>query len=148
LKDCTQDPTLSKYVGTCYSAECDPNVSADAGVFVNEGCYLVQIVNTTVNSCGLCCGSELSDDDRKNCISGAGCSKVNSQSQSLAVGGLFLAAILIAIIACCILAGLLGGKKGYDIYLKNKGVMNNANTSPLYKDDGMTGVSPLYDANN
>jgi len=61
---------------------------------------------------------------------------------------LFLAAILIAIIAICIVIGLLAGKKGYDIYLRNKNNMTGANTSPLYTADGLTGTNALYEAPN
>lgn len=147
-KDCSLDPVLGSIVSSCYQAFCDPFTTAELNttLFVSEGCYLEQIVNTTVNECGRCCGSDLIGQELADCVSGAGCSKDSTEADSLAVGGLFLAAILIAIIAICVVAGLLGGKKGYDIYLRNKGAMTGANTSPLYTADGLTGTNALYEA--
>jgi hypothetical protein len=147
LKDCSKDPVLHDIIGSCYQAFCDPAVTAEINttLFINEGCYLSQIINTTVNKCGKCCGLDLKEKDLKDCIAGGGCATGSTQDNTLAVGGLFLAAILIAIIAICIVIGLLAGKKGYDIYLKNKGVMTGANTSPLYTSEGLTGTNALYE---
>jgi len=38
------------------------------------------------------------------------------------------------------------GKKGYDIWLAHKGSMSGGSNTPLYNDNGLTGVNPTYTA--
>jgi len=55
----------------------------------------------------------------------------------LVVGGIIVGAALLS----------FAGKKGYDIWLKHRGAMGGASSNPLYNDNGLTGVSPIYSAN-
>nr|BAJ99779.1 predicted protein [Hordeum vulgare subsp. vulgare] len=51
----------------------------------------------------------------------------------IAVGGAALAVI-----------GVVGGKKGYDAYMKHKTNMSGAQSNPMYNDTGRTGNNPFY----
>ena len=51
----------------------------------------------------------------------------------IAVGGAALAVI-----------GIIGGKKGYDAYMKNRSNMSGAQSNPMYNDTGRTGNNPFY----
>jgi len=56
---------------------------------------------------------------------------------------------IIALIVICVavFGGLaaFGGKKGYDIWLKNRNNMAAPQTSALYTDEGRTGTNPLHE---
>jgi len=47
--------------------------------------------------------------------------------------------------AAFIVLGGVGGKKGYDVWMKNKNNLQGASTSPIYTDNGMTGTNPLHE---
>jgi hypothetical protein len=64
------------------------------------------------------------------------------QAAGIAAG--VLAAIIIGSIVVCAVLGAIGGKKGYDIYMRNKNNMTGANTNPLYHDNGLSGTNPMY----
>jgi len=53
--------------------------------------------------------------------------------------------IIIAAVAVCVALGIFGGKKGYDIWMRNQTGMGGAQKSPLYDDAGRSGRSPLYE---
>jgi hypothetical protein len=54
--------------------------------------------------------------------------------------------IIIAAVAVCVALGIFGGKKGYDIWLRNQNAMGGAQKSPLYSDGNRSGTSALYSA--
>jgi len=55
-----------------------------------------------------------------------------------------IAAIVIAAVAVAVI-GAIGGKKGYDAYMKYKDNMTSAHSNPLYTDNGRTGTNALYE---
>lgn len=138
---CEQREEIKTRIGTCYRADCDKDRivvgvnKTDQGNVQSfgDGCYLQQLVNTTVDICGVCFGD------------GSSCGNLSPPTAAFAIGGLFLAAIILAVLAIVAVAALLGGKKGYDIYLKNKGSFTGANTNPLYDAKGLTGTNPMYE---
>jgi len=69
-----------------------------------------------------------------------------AQAAGIAAG--VLAAIIIGAIAVCAILGAIGGKKGYDIYMRNRNNMTGANTNPLYTDNGLSGTNPMYTDQN
>ena len=40
--------------------------------------------------------------------------------------------------------GVFGGKKGYDVWQKNRNQMSGASSNPMYNDSGRTGQNPFY----
>jgi len=58
------------------------------------------------------------------------------------IGAGIIAAIIIAGIVAVVLA-VLGGKKGYDIYMKYHQNLETAQENPLYNDEGLRGENPL-----
>jgi hypothetical protein len=54
-----------------------------------------------------------------------------------------VAAIVIGGVVALVL-GFIGGKKGYDAYIRHKGEMNTVDTNPLYDDNGRTGHNPFH----
>lgn len=59
------------------------------------------------------------------------------------IGAGVIAAIAIGAVACLVV-GAIGGKKGYDAYVRHTGAIDAANTNPLYEDDGRRGFNPFY----
>jgi len=141
-KKCESDSFILAKLGKCYTAECNTSVTnGKQGDLVIEvsgqsGCYIKQLPNTTVDACGCCKGAE--------CF----CGNIEPpKDASFVVGGLALAAIILAVLGVVAIVALLGGKKGYDVYLKNRGNMTGANTNPLYNAQGMSGTNPMYAPN-
>jgi len=62
----------------------------------------------------------------------------------IALGAGAVAGIVIAAVVCAGLSAF-GAKKGYDVWKKGRGDMSQANTNPLYKDNGLTGTNPLHE---
>jgi len=63
---------------------------------------------------------------------------------SASLSGGVIAAIVIGIVAFGAIAGF-GGKKGYDVWLKNRNNMAAPQTNALYTDEGRTGTNPLHE---
>jgi len=57
-----------------------------------------------------------------------------------------VAGIVIGVVGVAAVLGVLGGKKGYDIWLKHRANMQGANTNPLYTHNGLSGSNPMYNA--
>lgn len=70
------------------------------------------------------------------------CPDVIVITASLSAGA--IAGIVIAIVACLVIASL-SGKKGYDVWLRNRNNMTSAQTNVLYTDEGRTGTNPLHE---
>jgi len=120
-RDCSLDPSLPKVTGNCYVAACTEE----------KACYIKQFPGRAVDKCGVC------DGDGKSCV------HLNTaQAAGIAAG--VLAAIIIGAIAVCAVLGAIGGKKGYDIYMRNRNNMTGANTNPLYTDNGLSGTNTMY----
>jgi len=47
--------------------------------------------------------------------------------------------------AIAIAAGIFGGKKGYDAWMKNKSNLHGAQNNPMYNDAGRSGRNPMYE---
>lgn len=110
-------------VGACSVASCDST----------RGCYLEPIPSLTLD-CGLCA------------LSGESCADQGLGAGDIAgISAGVIAGIVIAVVAVVAVAGGFGGKKLYDVYLKNKGNMQGAQMSPLYKDNGLSGTNPLFE---
>ena len=122
-RDCASEPDIADKLGNCYLALCSKE---------RNGCYLEQIEGTKIDECGYCEGSG------KVCLFGLDTNAVAGLSAGV------LAAIIIGSVAVCAALGVFGGKKGYDIWMKNRNHMHDANTNPLYSDNGRTGTNPLY----
>jgi hypothetical protein len=119
---CTFQPVECSAAGNCSVALCDPS----------RGCYLEALPGHALDKCGVCDGN------------GSTC---GGQLSTAAVAGLsagILALIIIAAVAVCVALGIFGGKKGYDIWLRNQNGMGGAQKSPLYQDNNLSGTSPLY----
>lgn len=127
--DCSQAPALKAKLDGCNVAACD----AAAG-----GCLLRLLDGATIDECGNCNppGEEL-----KPCIVGL------EVEEAAAIGAGVLAAIIIGVIACVLLAGL-GGAGAYKVLNKYRGGMQGAQSNPLFEDNGMQGESQLYDDGN
>jgi len=123
-KDCEKEPRIAALLGNCYTAECNNS---------RNGCYLVQLDGTTVDTCGVCNGD------------GSTCFLSFDSNDQVAIAGGLLAAIIIGIVAVCAAIGVFGGKKGYDTWLKHKNNMQGASTNPLYDKGNMSGTNPLFD---
>jgi hypothetical protein len=97
IRDCSKELT----VGACSVASCDSS----------RGCYLEPIPSLTLD-CGLCALSGETCADQ-----GLGAGDIAGISAGVVAG------IVIAIVAVLAVAGGFGGKKLYDVYLKNKGMI-------------------------
>jgi hypothetical protein len=65
-------------------------------------------------------------------------------NQTAGLGGGIIAAIVIAVVAAVIIAAI-SGKKGYDVWRKNRQNMQGAQTSPMYVDPGRSGNNPFFE---
>jgi len=90
------------------------------------------VPGAVIDNCGVCNG------DGSTCAFGL------STGAAVGIGAGVLAAIIIAAVVVLAAVGIFGGKKGYDVWLANRGKMQGANTNPLYTDKGLTGQNPLY----
>jgi hypothetical protein len=97
---------------------------------------LDQLPGTTVDTCGVCNGNN-------DCVLVPIPSEV-----PFVIGGVLLAIIIIASIIICAALGILGGKKGYDVWVKHRNNMSGASTNPLYNDSGLSGTNPTYSENH
>lgn len=125
-RDCATDPSI-KADGDCYVAACD-EARGPRGL---NPCFITTFPGRQIDECGKCDGD------------GSTCQGVDvKQAAGIAAG--VLAAIIIGSIVVCAVLGAIGGKKGYDIYMRNKNNMTGANTNPLYHDNGLSGTNPMY----
>lgn len=92
------------------------------------GCYLQGITNL-VQKCGKC----VDDGPCDNIVAIA------------TISGGVVAGIIIAGVAVFAAIGTISGRAGYLAYMKNKNNMSNAQSSPLYQDNGLSGTSPFYE---
>jgi len=93
---------------------------------------LQQIDGTQVDACHVCNGD------------GSTCAVGLSTGQVVGISAGLLAVIIIAAIIVLAAIGIFGGKKGYDVWLKHRGNMATAQTSPIYVDGGLSGTNALY----
>jgi hypothetical protein len=126
--NCLNNPRIANLLGDCYQALCDGNVT-------KYGCYLQPLPGAIIDQCGVCNGTNA-------------CLPIPLDSNvPYVVSGVLLAILIIASIIVCAAVGLLGGKKGYDVWLKHRNNMQGASTNPLYNDNGLTGTNPMYSEN-
>jgi len=92
---------------------------------------LQQIDGTTVDQCHVCNG------DGSTCVG-------LQTTEAIGLSAGLLAVIIIAAVVVCAALGIFGGKKGYDIWLKNRPNMQTAAKSPIYEDGGLSGTNPLF----
>jgi len=119
-----QKPELS----SCYLATCSESA---------QKCILSNLNGSTAfDRCGICNG------DNSTCAVALG------SSQTIGIGAGVIAAIVIGAVAICAVIGALGGKKGYDVWLKHRTNMQGANTNPMYSDNGLSGTNPMYSGDN
>jgi hypothetical protein len=111
--------------GDCYFADCN-NVT---------GCFLSQIEGTFVDQCGFCAAPGTQS---------AFCFLGLNVNQAAGLGGGIIAAIVLGVVAAVIIA-LVSGKKGYDVWRKNRQNMQGAQSNPMYKDPGRAGMNPFFE---
>jgi hypothetical protein len=121
---CTYVPVECPASGDCSIAQCNPV----------SGCYLEAIPGRNLDKCGVCDGD------------GSTCGETLSTAAVAGLSAGILAVIIIAAVAVCVALGIFGGKKGYDIWMRNQGGMGGAHKNPLYKDHGLSGTNPLHEA--
>jgi len=108
----------------CQSSYCDPNVG------------IVPVTTQCPQACSHCD----SIYGCQNCPNGFG----TVAQVATGIGAGIIAAIIIGAVAFIII-GAVGGKKGYDAYMKYKDNMTSAHSNPLYTDSGRTGTNALYE---
>jgi hypothetical protein len=100
----------------------------------NRGCYLEAVASLTLD-CGLCA------------LSGQSCADQTIDTGGIiGISGGIIAAIVLGVIAVVAVVSGFSGKKLYDVYLRNKGNLSNSHTSPIYKDNGLSGTNPLFES--
>jgi len=67
--------------------------------------------------------------------------------EAAGLGAGVIAAIVISAVVIAVIAAI-GGKKGYDVYVRNRNMDNVAGNNPLYQDQQKTGASPFYNKNS
>jgi fibro-slime domain-containing protein len=107
----------------CLGEYCDPTVG------------IIQIPTQCPTGCQGCVASE------GGCIGCPGSFNTIAQVAT-GIGAGIIAGIVIAAVVALVLAAL-GGKKGYDLYLKYHQNLDTAQDNPLYNDGGLSGVNPL-----
>eukprot|EP01114_Cavostelium_apophysatum_P002080 TRINITY_DN1181_c0_g1_i1.p1 TRINITY_DN1181_c0_g1~~TRINITY_DN1181_c0_g1_i1.p1 ORF type:complete len:743 (-),score=160.71 TRINITY_DN1181_c0_g1_i1:49-2277(-) len=117
----TRECALELPASECTSIGCNPK----------SGCYLYGVDQLIQPECGKC------KDDGP-------CPDVGLIA-GLSVGA--IVGISIAAVGAFAIFGAVGGKAGYAAYMRNKGNMSGAQTSPLYQDNGMSGTNPFFEKN-
>jgi hypothetical protein len=110
-----------------------PATSCEKCVEAHEGCYWCPTQNKCLLGGGDC------ENAADNCDPPLPITVIVGTS----IGAGVIAAIAIAGVVFLVL-GAISGKKGYDVYMRNQGPLNTANTNPLYNDNGRTGTNPFH----
>jgi len=95
---------------------------------------LTPINGSAIDACGICNGD------------GSSCLGQLDSGVATGLGAGAVAGIVIGVVGVAAVLGVLGGKKGYDIWLKHRANMQGANTNPLYTHNGLSGSNPMYNA--
>lgn len=159
-RDCATVMREQGLLGDCHTVNCSETTRIGSkvidgvlvdGVVLDAGCYTELIDAFDPSSCvtdasgEVTCSKKIEQDPCGICGGDGSSCGWKKIVVAVGIGAGAIAGIVIAAVVVCAIVGAVGGKKGYDAWMRNRNNLQGAVSSPIYTDSGLTGTNPLHE---
>lgn len=128
---------------TCYNGVCNytdivvPAGNLCLGIYCDPKIGIVELPTKCPSACESTC------DPQTGCQKCPGSGFTTTVKAAVGVSAGLIGGVIAGVVGAALLG--IGGKKGYDVWSKQTVDISSAQTNPMYTDEGLHGVNPMYE---